>query len=201
LKRFLLKLPAEGVGCDEMPDQIALFCLLAVVTAAIAALLDWRTGHIPNWLTLGALLVAVAAHAALGMGAYGLAGAVVGASWSTLAAAAAAAVPLLVYRAGGMGGGDVKLLAALGALCGVTVGVQIELYAFVVAALYVGARLAFQGALLAAARAAIGLLPVVLRFRRPRERIRFASLGELRFGPSVLAAACAVASLQWSGWS
>jgi prepilin peptidase CpaA len=184
-----------------MPDHVALLLLLAVFTAAVASVLDWRTGHIPNWLTLGALFGGVVAHTALGFGVLGPQGAAIAASRSALGAAAAAAVPLLVYRAGGMGGGDVKLLAALGALGGVSIGVEIELYAFVIAALYAGARLAFRGMLLGAARAAIRAVPMVLRLRRTHERGRFASMGELRFGPSVLGAACVAALLQWSGLS
>ena len=33
-----------------------------------------------------------------------------------------------------MGGGDVKLLAAIGAICGAVVGIEAELYAFITAA-------------------------------------------------------------------
>ena len=180
-------------------DQTLLLPLLVVLTTAVAALLDLRTGHIPNWLTLGALLAGMLAHVSLGLGATGLPGAAHGLLGSTLGAALTAAVPMLLYRAGGVGGGDVKLLAAIGAACGVAVGLQIELYAFAIAAVYVGARMAFRGALLQALRAAASLIPGLLWARKPNPLARGASLGELRFGPSVLAASCVALVSHWSG--
>jgi prepilin peptidase CpaA len=131
---------------------------LTLALAALAAAFDWRTGHIPNWLTLGSAL--------LGLLVQGLGGGIAGVGGSALGLVVAAAIPLLLYRAGGVGGGDVKLLAAVGALGGVTKGVELELYAFVIAAAYAG-----------------------VRFALVRER-------EVKFGPSVLAAALC----QWCGW-
>jgi prepilin peptidase CpaA len=78
--------------------------------SAIAAVCDLRTGRIPNALTLGALLAGLAFSA------------VDGAGWGLLTSLAGCAVGLAVllpiFAFGGMGGGDVKLLAALGAWLG-----------------------------------------------------------------------------------
>ena len=56
-----------------------------------------------------------------------------GALWG---AAACGAAPWLLHRFGACGGGDVKLLAAVGALSGTQVGLEIELGGLVLATLY-----------------------------------------------------------------
>ncbi len=76
----------------------------------VACAYDLRTRRIPNILTLGAAALALAFHAiGGGLGGFGtsVAGWLVG---------GALLVPL--FWLGGMGGGDVKLLAALGAWVG-----------------------------------------------------------------------------------
>ena len=85
-----------------------LFIAAAVVVAGIAAWTDWRRGQIPNWLTLGALAVAPFAHliAALATGRSGEA--IEAAGFSVVGAAACGLVPVLLYRAGGIYGGDVN---------------------------------------------------------------------------------------------
>ena len=41
---------------------MTVFLIVALVIAALGAVTDWRTGNIPNWLTLGALVIAPFAH-------------------------------------------------------------------------------------------------------------------------------------------
>ncbi len=53
-----------------------------------------------------------------------------------------------MYRAGAIGGGDVKLLGAVGALLRPMTGIETEMYSFIVAALYAPVRLAYEGKLL-----------------------------------------------------
>ena len=116
------------------------FCL-ALVTAAIAAVSDSLTGRIPNWLTLPAILLALIGHGiSLGFGA---------ALWSVGAALLCALVPYLMFRLGSMGGGDVKLFAALGALTStdLRLGLEIELGAFLFASVLSLLVLAWRGEL------------------------------------------------------
>lgn len=77
---------------------------IAVTVAACAALVDVRTGRIPDALTL----VALGAGLGMSKGLAGLASALLGAG-------VALAACMTVRR---LGGGDVKLLIALGALLG-----------------------------------------------------------------------------------
>jgi prepilin peptidase CpaA len=81
---------------------------VCLVVAAAAAVLDGATGRIPNWITYPAIL--------FGLGWWMIAGGVAGLSLS-FAAMLVAAVPfLLAFIFGGGGGGDVKIMAAAGAI-------------------------------------------------------------------------------------
>ena len=84
--------------------------LLAVVVATIALATDLRARRIPNWLTAGGVLAGIVGNLLLG----GLSGGAL-----ALAGAGLGFVLLLpFYVVRGVGAGDVKLLAALGALVG-----------------------------------------------------------------------------------
>ena len=115
---------------------------LALGVATTAALCDWRRGEIPNWLTLPPIVVAPLA--------YGLAFGIEYALHSLAAALLSALVPYLMFRGGVMGGGDVKVFGALGAITGfdLLVGIEIELGAFVVAMVVACGALAWKGVLL-----------------------------------------------------
>jgi prepilin peptidase CpaA len=81
--------------------------LLAVIFSLAAAVTDFRWRRIPNWLTYPAVPIAIALH-------WKIAGA--HAALLSLAGAAlgfAILIPFLLL--GGLGGGDCKLVAALGA--------------------------------------------------------------------------------------
>jgi prepilin peptidase CpaA len=86
------------------------FQIAALVVGAIAVVSDLRTRRIPNILTFGAASAALMAHTLVG----GMGGAMSAAGgWLV-----GAIVFFPVFALGGMGAGDVKLLAALGALLG-----------------------------------------------------------------------------------
>jgi len=84
---------------------------IAFAAVAVATAIDWNTRRIPNLLTFPLVLVALAANGMLG-GGMGLAGSAVGLVFGL-------AFFLLLMALGAMGAGDVKLMAALGALLGV----------------------------------------------------------------------------------
>ena len=92
----------------------------ALVFAGAACVTDLRDGRIPNVLTFGAIGVAFAVHTFLPQGS-GLAhvgfGLLVG-----------LAVFFPFFALGGMGAGDVKLMAALGAWLGPTLALLTALY-------------------------------------------------------------------------
>ena len=99
------------------------WAMLAAVLVAAAVLDVWR-GRIPNALTYPAVGVALAGHALGG----GLTDSLIG--------LAAGFVPMLVlWLTGGIGGGDAKLLAAVGALAGWRFSVATMLYGFIAAGL------------------------------------------------------------------
>jgi len=83
---------------------------VVIASSLTAAVIDLRTRRVPNALT-GATVVAGASIAVAGVGTTGVAGAVIG---------GVLGLSLLLpgYIWGGTGGGDVKLLAALGTLLG-----------------------------------------------------------------------------------
>jgi|RhiMethySRZTD1v2_1073278.scaffolds.fasta_scaffold296245_5 prepilin peptidase CpaA len=80
--------------------------LALVLICSIAVWLDLRTRRLPNWLTVGSLVIALTARALPG-----------GPSvWPGLASAALAlAFGFPFFMTGGLGGGDVKLMAGLAA--------------------------------------------------------------------------------------
>jgi len=105
--------------------------ILTVVLVA-AAIADLRTGKVHNRLTYPAIAVGLIGHTLCGlladnevsMGLYG-----------SLAGLAVGFLPMLgVWMAGGIGGGDVKLMAAVGALSGWRFAVMALFYGLIVAA-------------------------------------------------------------------
>jgi len=117
--------------------------VLAVAFAAAA--LDWRTGRIPNWLTIGALLVALPLHAWMTSLAGPDHGPIEGVKWALLGATACTLPLLLGWRLGWIAGGDVKLVAAMGALGGLSLGLEAVFLALLCAASFIVLRLAWHG--------------------------------------------------------
>lgn len=141
----------------------------ATLLTACAAWTDYRSGHIPNKLTLIGFVVAVAAHFVHGTSFGGARGGLEQAGLALGGAMLCALVPLFMFVKGAMGGGDVKLFAALGALLHPLGGLEVETYAFVAAALIVPFKLVYAGTL---TRTLLNTLTLVSNPFRPREKRR-----------------------------
>jgi len=170
---------------------------VAIVVTAVAAWTDFRKGIIPNWLSLGGLGLGIVMHAVVGFSVDGPKTMLYGALFSVAGALACGLVPLLLYMAGGGRGGDVKLLAAVGAICRTQVGVEAVFYGFLVAAVFAGARLAYEGKLL---RTFGNILVIVANPFLPKDRRRVLSTDAMtwtRLGPSVFVGTAVAVLLNW----
>lgn len=159
---------------------------LAVAASCVATITDLRTRTIPNWLTFPLPLLAGAVQA-LERGAEGLLFAVVGAVVCFL--------PMyLLFVRHALGGGDVKLFTGLGALLGARDGLELELTAFTLVALFALLVMAWRGQLLrllgASVRASLHLLAPA-RFVAPNTAV--VSM-ELPMGLAILCAALALSA-------
>jgi prepilin peptidase CpaA len=98
--------PAEEIICD-MSSALSVLLIAVVV---IAAIYDLRFRRIPNWLNLSGVILGLVLNTFFFARA-GFIGAVLG-----IGCALIVYVPLYLIR--GMGAGDVKLMAAVGAIAG-----------------------------------------------------------------------------------
>jgi len=96
------------IGSGNLPDSLTGGILLAVV--ATAAVFDIRWRKIPNWLTLSGMTAGLALKTLL----HGFAGLRLSAEGLALGFG----IYLLFYWLRAMGAGDVKLMAAVGAIAG-----------------------------------------------------------------------------------
>ena len=150
-----------GGVANSMPEilQAALFVL--VVGAALA---DLRTRRIPNWIALPGLIAGMVLNGYF-RGSSGVASAMLGALLG-------AAMFLGIYLAGGMGAGDVKLFAAVGAI----VGPQSLLVIFVLTGILGGvaalALMLWRGKAGQAMGRTFGLAGQMLRMNWPQVRRR-----------------------------
>lgn len=173
---------------------------IAVVVVLVAAATDLRNGRIPNALTIPALL--------LGLVGSGLQRGAAGALAALAGLIICAVVPGIVYKASqgrGIGGGDIKLFAALGALLGPAQGLEVELSAFLILGLFAMFRLAFLGqlgrTLVRSLRVTVGLfVPRIC----PNPADADVEMTSMRLGPAIAVAVLTVLSipqiLRWFPW-
>jgi len=174
------------------------FLVAAMALTAIAAWFDVRKGEIPNWLSLPPLVLAPIAHVvylsalgaprevALTEGAYSLGGALL-----------TGFVPFILFRQSAIGGGDVKLLAALGAILKPGIGMEAEMYAFLLATLIAPARLAYHGKLLATLKNAGTITMNFFRSKDKKKPVEAEALSWFKMGPTILAGTVVAAFLHW----
>jgi prepilin peptidase CpaA len=106
---------------------LELFYVAAVASfTMVAAISDLRTRRLPNWLTVPAFVAGVLMHTAVN----GLAGL----GFSLLGFATGFSLLLVLWLTGGGGGGDVKLMGALGAWLGVSLTLGVFLISALLAA-------------------------------------------------------------------
>lgn len=94
----------------SLPSSELIFLACAALGATVGAGFDIRERRIPNWLTASAAIFGLALHLALG-------------GWAAMGFAALAgitggAIFFLFFVVGGMGAGDVKLMAAVATISG-----------------------------------------------------------------------------------
>ena len=126
-------------GTYTLELRTALLCILVL----IAVFFDVRSHRIPNWLVLVGLLVGIAYHSFMASG-WGL-------TYALKGAAVGFGVFLPIYLLRGMGAGDVKLMAMVGAFLG-----PASTFGAILMTLMAGGVLALT---VAAAR---GMLPLML---------------------------------------
>jgi prepilin peptidase CpaA len=106
---------------SAMSNPAAFVTVAVLAVGLVACGFDIATRRIPNWLTAGAALAAVAFHLYTG----GFSGAAF--SFGGLLVGLAIFFP--IFALGALGGGDVKLMACLGAWLGPVSALWIALYA------------------------------------------------------------------------
>jgi prepilin peptidase CpaA len=152
-----------------------------------AAITDARGGLIPNWLTLPSLCAAPLVHGLMaGPGALGM---------SIGGALLCGLVPLLLFGLRAIGGGDVKLFSAIGAVAGIDLGLRTQLLSYGLCTLYALCLLAWRGALLATLGRSLALLatPFLPRARRAPPPVE--AMTSVRLGGAIFAASVALAAL------
>ena len=102
-----------------LPNQQVMFASASLLCAAIGSVHDVRERRIPNLMTGPAIVIGLVLHLAVG-GWSGLGN-------SALAGLIAASIFFAFFLLGGMGAGDVKLMAAVGCLAGLApLGLLVE---------------------------------------------------------------------------
>lgn len=161
------------------------FLVAATLVTAVAAVSDLRTGRIPNWLTLGSLCAGILGHLALGWHQEGWNAGLYRAAFSVGGVVFCSLAPGFLYWKGGMGGGDLKLFAALGALCHPLLGIEAQMYSLLAAALIAPARLAYEGKLFGVLAGSLSLLLNPLRRKERRRAPPREMMTWFRLGPAI----------------
>ncbi len=158
--------------------------LVLVAVLAVAVVTDLRSRRIPNLLTFPALGLGILLNSAF-LGLDGL-------KISGEAALLAMAILLPLYMFKGLGAGDVKLMAAIGALK----GPEFLIYTFAWAAIF-GGGMAMLG-LLRSRRVGLAFSHLVYFRFFPRPDGTFISAGRLPYAPAIaLGALFVLSGVRW----
>jgi len=104
--------------------------LATVVTVGAGLVTDLRSRTVPNALSMGSLVAGIIERVVSGALDSGGPGAASGLIASLLGALVVSLFPVIMFFRKELGGGDVKLFAALGAWCGSRLALNIEIDAF-----------------------------------------------------------------------
>lgn len=166
--------------------------LLLEALVVLAAFLDLRSRRIPNWLTLPAVLIGLAVNA-YQSGWTGLKSALLGFLLAFVVYGA-----LFALRA--MGGGDVKLMAAVGAFTGPEHWLWIFAITAVVGGVFAMVTLLTQGGLTRALSNIATILGSLAQFRAPHEQRPDLDVSDSRARTLPHGAAIAVGTLFYTLW-
>lgn len=114
-----------------------MICLMTGIILVLAAVLDLKTGKIPNWLTAAGIVPGLAYRIWSG----GITAESVSGIWHMLLPAA---MLWLLFRMHALGAGDVKLFAAVACMSGQSVFISVFLFSFLAAAIYACFKLAVR---------------------------------------------------------
>ncbi len=185
------------MNAQQLPHQHVLF-IVALAVAGLAAFTDWRRGEIPNWLSYGALALGPVVHTGRALYAHtGVDTALTEGGFSIVGALVCAIVPILLYRQGAIGGGDLKLLAAIGALLQTMLGVEAEMYGFFSAALIAPARLAYEGKLISTLKNSFAILVNLFLPKAKQRHVEESALSWFRLGPPLFFGVALTVYLHW----
>jgi Flp pilus assembly protein protease CpaA len=181
--------------------QLQLLALLCITGAA--ASVDARTGRIPNRLVAMGGVLALVVRIGLALQAIdaGPASALVLAALEGLGGAlvgllAGSLLPVALYQARVIAGGDVKLLAVIGALIATGPALELLRNALLVAGLFGAVKLARAGRLWRALAAPVHWCKRLVT-RRAQPRLEPAPAIRLPLGPPIFVAACYLTAVHW----
>ena len=170
-----------------MMYSLRAFVFAALFLTWVAAIYDVRTGRIPNWLTTLGMILALGAHAALAFGAGGGAFALHACENTALGAAVCALIPFLLWWGGLAGGGDVKLIAVVGAFCHASIGMESVFCAFALGTAFIVLKLAWEGHLFAMLISGLTSLANMVLPKSRRIAVRAPAMATMKFGPAMAA--------------
>lgn len=171
---------------------------IAVLMCAAAAFSDLRWKKIPNVIPLFGSLAGLGVNAHYGYAATGTEGLTQTIVSSLAGGLLAGAVPFALYKAGSIGGGDVKLLAALGVIGRPLIGLELEFAGLVFAALVlVPVKLAWDGRLMATLSTAARIMANAVLPQSKKKDVSKDRLTWFPLGPALLLGSLWVSYLRW----
>ena len=177
---------------------VDLILSIAVLMCAAAAFCDLRWKKIPNVIPLFGALAGLGVNVHLGYVASGTDGALQTVISSLAGGLLAGAVPFVLHKKGAIGGGDVKLLAALGVIGRPLIGLELEFASLIIAAaVLVPVKLAWEGRLWATIGTAGRIMANAVRPQSKQKEVSKDRLTWFPLGPALLLGSLWVTYLRW----